>query len=110
MSDIFTSVGRYVIVVDNEEVIRKIDALSYSLRVPSYPLAEAAHIIGVGRVPGGGILGVFKELEILHELACLFIDYCQSHDTGSGCVFPGAVINGQIQSVWGWRRRGEDVV
>ena len=106
--DIFTSVRRDVIVVDNEEGIFPLNALSCSLRVPSYPLVEAAHIIGVGCGPGGVVLGVFKELAILHELAFPFIEYYQSHDTGSGCVFPGAVSNGQIRSVWVWLRRGED--
>ena len=50
------------------------------------PLAEAAHLIGVGRGPYVGVLGVFEELAILHELARLFIEYWQSHDTGVGCV------------------------
>ena len=60
--------------------------LFFSLRVPSCPLAEAAHLIGVGREPGGGVLGIFEELAILHYLARLFIDYWQSHGTGAGWV------------------------
>ena len=90
--------------MDNKEGIRPLDTLSCALRVPSYPLAEASHLIGVGCGPGGGVLGVFKELAILHELARLFIKYWQSHETGSVCVCPGAMSNGQIQSLWGWRR------
>ena len=103
-------VGWGVTVVDNEEGIRPLDAFSCDLRVPSYPLAEAAHLIGVGRGPGGGVLGVFEELAILHELARLFIEYWQIHGTGSGFVFSGVVINGRIRRLWGWRRRGEDGV
>ena len=53
-------------VVDNEEVIRPLDVLSCALCVLSYPLAEAAHLIGVGHGPGGGVIGVFTELLILH--------------------------------------------
>ena len=94
--------------MENKEGIHPLDMLSYALFVPSYSLAEAAHIIGVGRGPGGVVLGVFKKLEILHELACLFIEYWQSHDTGDDGVCPGAVRNGRIRSLWGWRRRGED--
>ena len=39
VGDIFTSVGRDVIIVDNEEVVYPFDALSYSLCIPSYILA-----------------------------------------------------------------------
>ena len=53
-------------VVDNKEGIRPLGVFSYSLCVLSYPLAEAAHLIGVGRGPGGGVLGVFTELPIFH--------------------------------------------
>ena len=38
VGDIFTSVGRDVIVVDNKEGIRTLNAFSCSLCVPSYPL------------------------------------------------------------------------
>ena len=92
--DLFASVGRDAIVVDNEEGIRSLDALSCAIRVPSYPLIDAAHLIGVGRGPGGDVLGMFKELTILHELARLFIEYWKIHGTGAGCVCPGAVRNG----------------
>ena len=37
--DLFTSVGRDFIVVDDKEGIRYLDALSCSLCIPSYPLA-----------------------------------------------------------------------
>ena len=80
------SVVRDVIIVDNEEGIRPLEALSCALSVPSYPLAEADNLIGVGRDPGSGVLGVFKELAILHELARIFIKYWHSHGTGAGCV------------------------
>ena len=96
--------------MDNEEGIRPLDAFSCDLRVPTYPLVEAANIIGVGRGPGGGVLGVFDKLAILHELARLFIEYWQIHGTSSGCVLSGAVSHGQIRRFWGWRRRGEDGV
>ena len=86
VGDIFTSIGRDVIVVDNEEGIHPLDALSCALCVTSYPLEEACHLIGVRRGPGGGVIGVLMELVILHEFACLFIEYCQRHDTGYGCV------------------------
>ena len=75
MGYLLTSIVRDVIVVDNEEGVRPLDALSCALRVVSYPLSEAAHFIGGGFGPGGGLLGVFTELEILHELASLFIEY-----------------------------------
>ena len=48
--------------MDNEEGICPLDAFSCDLRVLSYLLTEAAHLIGVGRGQYGGILGVFKEL------------------------------------------------
>ena len=108
IGDFFTSVGRDVIVVDNKEGTRPLGALYCDLRVPSYPLSEAAHLIGVGRGLGGGVLRVFKELEILHKLARIFIEYWKSHGTGAGCVCPGAVSNGRIWSLWGWWRCGED--
>ena len=73
VGDILMSVGRDVMVLDNEEDIRPLDAFSYDLCVISYPLEEADHLVGVGRGPGGGVLGVFTELSILHELARIFI-------------------------------------
>ena len=91
------SVIRDVIVVDNEVGIRPLEKLSCSLYVPSYPLAEAAHIIGVERGPGGCVIGVLTWLAIIHELAHLFIKYWQSHDTGDGCVIPSAVSNGRLR-------------
>ena len=110
VGDIFTSIGRDVTVVDKEEGIRSLDALYCYLCVPSYPLEEAAYLIGVGRGPGGCILGMLTELVILHDLARLLVKYWQSHDTGDGCVCPGALSNGQIRRLWGWRQRGEDGV
>ena len=95
--------GRDVILVDNEEGIRPLNALFCALRVLPYSLAEAAHIIGVGRGTGGGVLGVFTELAILHLLSRLFIEYWKLHGTGAGCVCPGAVKNGRIRRLWGWR-------
>ena len=68
------SVGRDVMVVNNEEGIRPLDAFSCALGVLSYSLTEAAHLIGVVHGPGGGVLGVFVELSILHDLARLFIE------------------------------------
>ena len=97
-------------VVDNEEGIRLLDAFSCDLHVIYYSLAEAAHIIGVRRGPGDGVLGVFMELSILHELARLFIEYCKSHGIGAGCVCPGEVSNVQVKSFWGWWQRGDDGV
>ena len=87
--------------MDNEEGIRTLDELSCSLRVTSYPLSEAAHIIGVGRGPGVCILRVLTELAVLHELAFPLIEYWKSHDTGAGCVCLIVVSNGQIWSLWG---------
>ena len=87
--------------MDNEEGICPLNALSYALRFTSYPQAEVAHLIGVGRVPGGGVLGEFKELAVLHELARLFIEYWQIHDTGAGCVCPGTARNWRIRRFWG---------
>ena len=95
-------------VVDSKEGIRPIDVFSCALCVLSYPLAEAAHIVGVGCGPGGGVLGLFKELSILHELACLFIEYWKFHIIGAGCVCPCAVRNGRVQSLWVWWWSGED--
>ena len=46
-------------VVNNEEGIRPLDAFPCALRVLSYSLEETAHIVGLGRDPGGGLLGVF---------------------------------------------------
>ena len=66
VGDLLTYVGRDVMVVDNEEGICPLDALSCALRVLSYSLAEAAHLVGVGCGPGGGVLGVFTEFSILH--------------------------------------------
>ena len=80
------SVGRDVMVVDNEEGICFLDSFYYALRVISYYMVEAAHLIGVGHGPGGGVLGVFTELLILHELASLFIEYWKSHGIGAGSV------------------------
>ena len=37
------------------------------IRVPSYSLEEASHLVGLGRGPGGGVLWVFVELSILYE-------------------------------------------
>ena len=89
-------------VMNNEEGIRPLDTFSGALRVLSYSLAEAAHLIGVGRGPGGGILGVFAELSILHELACFFIEYRNGHVIGACCVCPGAVSDGWFRRLWGW--------
>ena len=108
VGDFFTSVGRDVIVVDKKEGIRPLNTLSFSLHVTSYPLTEAAHIIGVGRGPGCCVLGVITEFAILHELARLFIEYWKSHDTGASCVCPDTVSNRRIQRLWDWQRRGED--
>ena len=94
--------------MDNEEGIRTLNALSCDLRVLSYLLSEAAHLIGLGSGPGGGVLWVFTELVILHYMARLFIGYCQSHGTGVGCLCTGMVSNEQMRRLWGWRRRGED--
>ena len=96
--------------MDNKEGIRSLDVLYCYLLVPSYPLVEAAHLIGVGLGPGDCVLGVLTELAILHELARLFVDEWKSNDTGAGCVCPGAVINGRLRRLWGWQRRGEDGV
>ena len=63
------SVSMDVMVVDNEEGISSLDSFSCALRFPSYTLAEADHLIGVGRGPGGGVLGVFEELTIRHGFA-----------------------------------------
>ena len=86
VGDFLISVGRDVMVVDNKEGIYYLDAFSCDLRVISYSLSEAAQLIGVGRGPGGGILGVFTELLILHQLDSLFIEYWKSHGIGAGCV------------------------
>ena len=83
---------------------------SCALRVPYYSLAEEAHIIGVGRGPGGGVLWVFAELLILHEMARLFIKYWKGHVIGACCVCPGAVSDGRFRRLWGWWRCGEDGV
>ena len=106
--DLLMSVDRDVRVVENEEGICPLDTFYCALCVLSYSLEKAAHIIGVGRGPGGGVLGVFTELSILHELASLFIEYRKSHGIGAGCVCPGAVSNGRVRRLWGWWRRGED--
>ena len=63
--------------MDNKYGIRPLNAFSCGLRFPSYPLAEAAHLNVLGRGPCGGVLGMFEELAILHELSRLFIDYWQ---------------------------------
>ena len=97
-------------VVNNKEGIRPLDAFSCDLRVIYYSLSEATHIIGVGRGPGGGVLGVFAELSILYELARFFIEYWKGHDIGAFCVCPGAVSDGRFQRLWGWWWRGEDGV
>ena len=55
---LFTPVGRDVIGFDAEECICSLDALSFSLYIPSFPLEQATHLIGVGRDPGGCIIGV----------------------------------------------------
>ena len=60
-------------VVNNKEGIRPLDAFSCTLRVLYYYLAEADRVIGVRRGPGGGVLWVFADMTILHELARLFI-------------------------------------
>ena len=39
VGDLFTSVGRYVILFDNKEGIHSFDTLSCSLCITSYPLA-----------------------------------------------------------------------
>ena len=96
--------------VNNKEGIRPLEAFSCALRVLSYSLAEAAHLIGVGRGPGGGILGVFAELSILHELDHLFIEYWKGHGIGACCVCPGAVSNVLFRRLWVWWQRGEDGV
>ena len=108
VADLLTCVGRDIMVVDKEEGIRPLDAFSCDLRVLSYSLEKAAHIIGVGRGPGGGVLGVFTELSILHELARLFIESWKIHGIDSGCVCPGAVRNGLVRRLWGWWWSGED--
>ena len=53
-------------VVNDEEGIRPLNAFYCALRVPSYSLEEAAHLVGLGLGPGGGVLWVFVELSILH--------------------------------------------
>ena len=93
-------------VVNNKEVIRSLDAFSCALRVLSYSMAEVAHLIGVGRGPGGGVLKVFAELSILHELSRFFVDYWKGHGIGACCVRPGLVSYGRFQRLWGWWCRG----
>ena len=95
-------------VVNNEEGIRPLNAFSCALRVLSYSLEEAAHLIEVVRVIGGGVLGVFVELSIIHELSRLFIKYWKGHGIGACCVCPGAVSNGRFRRMWVWWWRGED--
>ena len=73
VGDFLTSIDRDVVVVDSEEGIRPLNTFSCALCDISYSLSEAAHIVGVGRGPGGGVLGVFTELSILHELDHLSI-------------------------------------
>ena len=73
-------------VVNNEEGIRPLDSFSCALCVISYSLAEVVHLIGVGRGTGGGVLGLFAELSILHDLAYLFIEYWKDHVIGACCV------------------------
>ena len=97
-------------VVNNEEGIFPLDAFSCALCVISYSLAEADHLIGVGRGPCGGVLQVFEEMSILHELARLFIEYWKGHVIGACCVCPGAVRDGRFRRLWGWWRCGEDGV
>ena len=97
-------------VVNNEEGIHSLDAFSCYLRVLTYYLAETDHLIGVGRGTGGGILGVFAELSILHELAHLFIEYWKGHGIGACCVCPGVVSDGRFRRLWGWWHCGEDGV
>ena len=74
VGDLLTSVGRDVMVVYNKKCIYPLDMFSCAFLVLSYSLAEAAHLIGVGRVPCGGVLGVFTGLSILHELASIFFN------------------------------------
>ena len=73
-------------VVNNEEGIRPLDAFSCALRVLSYYLEEATHLIGLGHGKIGGVLGVFAELSIIHELARLFIEYWKGHGIIDCCV------------------------
>ena len=95
-------------IVDNEEGICSLDAFYCALHVLSYSLAEAAHLLGVGRGPGGGVLGVFMKFSIIHEFASLFIDYCKIHGIGASCVCPVTVSNGRVRILWVWWQRGED--
>ena len=99
VGDLLTSIDRDVMLVDNKEGISTLDAFSCALRVLSYSLAEAAHLIGVGRGPGGGVLGVFTEL---------FIEYYKIHGIGAGCVCLCVVINGRVRRLWCWWKHGED--
>ena len=94
--------------MDNEEGICSLNAFFCALCVLSYSLAEAAHLIGVGRGPGIGVLGVFMELLILNELASIFIEYWKIHGLGASCVCPGSVSNGRAQRLWGWWQRGKN--
>ena len=57
--DLLMSVDRDVMVVNNEEGICSLNAFSCALRVLSYYLAEASHLIEEGRGTGGGVIGVF---------------------------------------------------
>ena len=93
-------------VVNHEEGIRPLNAFYCALRVPSYSLEEASHLVGLGRGPGGGVLWVFVELSILHEVARLFIEYWKGHVIGSCCVLPGMVIDGRLRRLWVWWRCG----
>ena len=97
-------------VVNHEEGIRPLNAFYCALRVPSYSLEEAAHLVGLGLGPGGGLLWVFVELSILHEMARLFIEYWKGHGIGACCVCPGAVSNVLFRRLWVWWQRGEDGV
>ena len=94
-------------VVNNEEGIHTLDAFSRAFCVLSYELAEAAHLIGVGRGLGSGVLGVFAELLILHELARFFIKYWKGHGIGACCVCPGVVSDRRFRRLWGWWWHGE---
>ena len=91
------SVGRDVMLVNNKEGIRPLDAFSCALRVLSYCLAEAAHLIGVGRGPGCDVLGVFAGLSIIHELDHCFIEYWKGHGIGACCVCPSTVSDGRFR-------------
>ena len=66
VSDIFTAVGRDMLLQDENDGIHVMDCIRNTL-------CQTAEIFTIGLLPNGAVLGVFDEVSVFHEFVSVFI-------------------------------------